>query len=66
MILNNKALVTDKMASKNAKKTAKSSASKSYIDQMNELAVSEGVKIKEEVKEYFKNALSTVKKGNMQ
>ena len=54
------------MASKNARETAKSAASKSYIDQMNELAVSEGVKIKEEVKEYFKNALSTVKKGNMQ
>ena len=54
------------MASKNARETAKSAASKSYIDQMNELAVSEGVKIKEEVEEYFKNALSTVKKGNMQ
>ena len=54
------------MASKNARETAKSAALKSYIDQMNELAVSEGVKIKEEVEEYFKNASSTVKKGNMQ
>ena len=45
------------MASKNQRKTA----SKNYIDQMNELAVSEGVKVKrpEEVKEY-------VEKGNTQ
>ena len=45
------------MASKNQRKTA----SKNYIDQTNELAVSEGVKVKrpEEVKEY-------VEKGNTQ
>ena len=45
------------MASKNQRKTA----SKNYIDQMNELVVSEGVKVKrpEEVKEY-------VEKGNTQ
>ena len=41
------------MASKNARNTAKSSASKSYIDQMNELAVSDGVKIKEEEEKIF-------------
>ena len=47
------------MASKNQRK--KLAASKNYIDQMNELAVSEGVKVKrpEEVKEY-------VEKGNTQ
>ena len=47
------------MASKNERKASKSAASKSYIDQMNELAVSEGVKRQEEGKEY-------VEKGNTQ
>ena len=52
------------MASKNQRKTA----SKNYIDQMNELAVSEGEKRQEEGKEYVENAISnvTVKKGNTQ
>ena len=56
------------MASKNQRKTAKSAASKSYIDQMNELAVSEGEKRQEEGKKYVENAMNivTVKKGNTQ
>ena len=59
MIIHFGALVADTMASKNQRKTAKSAASKNYIDQMNELAVSEGVKRREEGNEY-------VEKGNTQ
>ena len=59
------ALVADKMASKNQRKTAKSAASKSYIDQMNELAVSEGVKRHEQAKQYVWSNV-TVRKGNTQ
>ena len=54
------------MASKNQRKTAKSAASKNYIDQMNELAVSEGVRREEEAKDYVENVNVTVKKGNTQ
>ena len=43
------------MASKNQRKTAKSAASKSYIDQMNELSVSEGVK--RQAKQYMSGAM---------
>ena len=62
------ALVADEMASKNKRKAAKS-ATKSYIDQMNELTLSEGVKNQEEGKEYIENATMsnvTVRKGNNQ
>ena len=53
------------MASKNQRKTAKSAASKSYIEQMNELAVSEGVKRHEQAKQYVWSNV-TVRKGNTQ
>ena len=66
MIIHYGALVADTMASKNQRKTAKLAASKSYIDQMNELAVSEGVRREEEAKDYVENVNVTVKKGNTQ
>ena len=52
------------MASKNARETAKSAASKSYIDQMNELAVSEGAKGKEITEDTLMSNV-TIRKGNV-